>query len=235
MVDAITFIRTEEQTMLGATVREMLDANVDFDQTRDMSTTDDAFDRRVWDGLVEMGLLGLHIPEEYGGAGFNATEVAVVSEELGRFVAAVPFVSSVASATALLSGGSDDLKASVLPGLADGSVIGTLAVYESAHGDAHCRHLTHRGIRRRYDADRNETIRDRRRSREPVRSFGNAERCSCVGGHRRGRRRCNGDPAPCPRRHAALGDCRVQWCCRRPGSSHGECRGSPRPMRSAWP
>lgn len=119
--------------MLASTVRELLGATVDFDEVRDMSTTDTALDQNVWDGLVDVGLVGLHLPEELGGAGFTATEVALVCEELGRFVAAVPYVSSVAASTAVLSGGTDAVKDALLPGLADGSTVGTLAVYESAH------------------------------------------------------------------------------------------------------
>jgi alkylation response protein AidB-like acyl-CoA dehydrogenase len=133
VADAITFVRTEEQSMLSSTVREFLSNAVDFDAIRDMSTTDTALDAAVWSGLVDMGLLGLHIPEEFGGAGYSMVEVALVTEELGRFVAAVPYLSSVAAATALVFGDNDALKKSVLPTLASGASIGTLAVYEGSH------------------------------------------------------------------------------------------------------
>ncbi len=133
MVDAITFARTDEQTMLGSTVRDFLEATVDFDAVREMSTTQDAMDMNVWTGLGEMGLIGLHIPEEYGGAGFGATEVGVVFQELGRKVAAAPLLSSVLASTAILGAGTDDQKSRFLPQIATGETVATLAVYEGAH------------------------------------------------------------------------------------------------------
>lgn len=133
MVDAITFVKTDEQSMLGSTVREFLDATVDFDAIREMSTTQDAFDRGVWSGLAEMGLIGLHVPEEYGGAGFGATEVGVVFQELGRKVGAVPLLSNVLASTALLRAGTHEQKVRWLPAIASGESVATLALYEGAH------------------------------------------------------------------------------------------------------
>ena len=138
MVDAITFVRSDEQTMLATTVRDFIDVRGDMDRVREMSLTDSAIDRDLWAGLAEMGLIGLHIPEEYGGAGFGMAELAVVFEELGRMVAPVPLLSSVLASTAVLKAGTDDQKREVLPLIASGDVIATLAAYETAHdGDPH--------------------------------------------------------------------------------------------------
>ncbi|MEZ5175811.1 MAG: acyl-CoA dehydrogenase family protein [Acidimicrobiia bacterium] len=133
MADGISFTRTDEQSMLASTLREFLEATVDDDRTREMSTTDDSFDGPVWDGLRDMGLFGLHIPEAYGGAGFTTVEVGIVFEELGRKVASVPLLSTALAATAILEAGDDDLRQHWLPGLASGEMIGTLAMHESAH------------------------------------------------------------------------------------------------------
>jgi len=133
VADAISFVRSDEQTMLGTTLAELLEAKVDFDVVRDMSTTSDAIDRPVWDGIAEMGLVGLHVPEEFGGAGYSMAEVAVVFEQLGRFVAAVPLLSSVMASSAILAGASDEQRRRILPSIAGGEAIATLAVYESAH------------------------------------------------------------------------------------------------------
>lgn len=133
MAEPITFIRSDEQTMLASTVREFIDATGDLDRVREMSTTDSAIDRGLWDGLAEMGLIGLHIPEEYGGAGFGMLELAIVFEELGRMVAPVPLLSTVLASTAILKAGTDDQKRAVLPSIASGEVIATLATYETAH------------------------------------------------------------------------------------------------------
>jgi len=133
VAEAITFIRSDEQSMLASTVREFVEATGDLDRIREMSTTDSAIDRDLWTGLAEMGLIGLHIPEEYGGAGFGMMELAVVFEELGRMVSPVPLLSSVLASTAILKAGTDEQKRDLLPSIASGEVIATLAAYENAH------------------------------------------------------------------------------------------------------
>lgn len=129
-----TFARTDEQLMLAATVREFLEAQVEMDSVREASLTDSAIDRDAWKGLSEMGLIGLHIPEMYGGAGYTFVETAIVFEELGRRVVPVPLLSSLIAGAAILASGSDDQKALLLPPIASGESIATLAVFESAHG-----------------------------------------------------------------------------------------------------
>jgi alkylation response protein AidB-like acyl-CoA dehydrogenase len=132
----VTFRRTDEQGMLASTLRELLGTTVDMDRTRDLSLTTDAFDRPVWDALAGMGLVGLPLAEEFGGADSPFTDLAVVFEELGRVVAAVPLLSTMMAADAIARGGDDEQRARWLPDLASGQVVGTFAPFESAHADA---------------------------------------------------------------------------------------------------
>ncbi|MDQ4085401.1 MAG: acyl-CoA/acyl-ACP dehydrogenase [Actinomycetota bacterium] len=83
-------------------------------------------DPALWRAVArELGLAGLLVPEELGGAGATAREAAVVLEELGRYVAPVPFLTSaVLATTALLEAGEDRL----LPRLAAGEATAVLAV-----------------------------------------------------------------------------------------------------------
>ncbi|HEX4778813.1 MAG TPA: acyl-CoA dehydrogenase, partial [Acidimicrobiia bacterium] len=81
-----------------------------------------------WGELRRLGWLGLHLPEQYGGSGFGIPEVAVVVEELGRAVAPGPFVPTVIASAAIAASASDDVKKRLLPGLADGSVTGAVAL-----------------------------------------------------------------------------------------------------------
>src|SRR5579871_6101841 len=74
-----------------------------------------------WDALRETGWLGLHLPEEFGGSGYGLEELLVVVEELGRSIAAGPYVPSVIASAVIAGAGSDELKQRLLPGLADGS------------------------------------------------------------------------------------------------------------------
>ncbi|MEN8239173.1 MAG: acyl-CoA dehydrogenase family protein [Actinomycetota bacterium] len=136
MVDAVSFIRTDEQAMLADTVSEFLAANAELDRVREASLATDAFFPEVWQGLADMGLIGLAIDEQHGGAGYGFCELAVVFEELGAMVTPVPLLSSVLASTAIDAAGTDAQKADLLPGIASGETIATLAVFEQAHDSA---------------------------------------------------------------------------------------------------
>ena len=85
----------------------------------------------LWRDMAAMGWLGAAIPEQYGGAGLGYEGLCVLAEELGRALAPVPFASSAYMATeAILAAGSEAQKRKMLPGLADGSTIGTFALAE---------------------------------------------------------------------------------------------------------
>jgi alkylation response protein AidB-like acyl-CoA dehydrogenase len=85
----------------------------------------------VWKGLVDLGVPGVGIPEEFGGLGLSPLELCVVAEEIGRAAAPVPFDTSVVLATeALKLAGSEAQKKKWLPLLASGEAIGTLAIAE---------------------------------------------------------------------------------------------------------
>jgi alkylation response protein AidB-like acyl-CoA dehydrogenase len=77
-----------------------------------------------WAELSELGLLGLHIPEERGGSGFGLAETLVVAEQTGRHLAPGPFAPTVIVSAVLAAVAPADLQARLLPGLADGSLVG---------------------------------------------------------------------------------------------------------------
>lgn len=79
-----------------------------------------------WSELAEQGLLGLHLPEEHGGAGFTLLETAVVAEELGRAMAPGPFLPTVIVSAVLARAGG--VEAATVAGLADGTLIAGLAL-----------------------------------------------------------------------------------------------------------
>ncbi|MCX5196717.1 acyl-CoA/acyl-ACP dehydrogenase [Streptomyces sp. NBC_00249] len=90
----------------------------------------------AWAPLTaQVGAAALAVPEEYGGLGCGAAEVAVVMAELGRALSPVPYLgSAVLTVRALLAAGDRRACAEHLPGLADGSVVGALAWAEDAGG-----------------------------------------------------------------------------------------------------
>ncbi len=75
-----------------------------------------------WGDLVDLGWLGLHIPEQYGGSGYTLEELVVVVEEMGRAVAPGPFVPTVIAGAVITAAGDDATKAKFLPGLAGGTI-----------------------------------------------------------------------------------------------------------------
>jgi hypothetical protein len=80
----------------------------------------------------ELGLQGLAIPEEFGGQGYGFVELGIVFEEMGRRLLCAPYFATVALASnAILNAGTDAEKAALLPGVATGDTIATLAFTEA--------------------------------------------------------------------------------------------------------
>lgn len=126
---------SEEQDMLRDMVRGVCTQLSPLEKVRELEDDPDGIARELWEQLGELGITGLMIPEEFGGSGMSLIEGVVVYEELGRSLAPVPhFVSCVLSAGAILTGGTDDQKAALLPGLASGETIITPAWLEPENG-----------------------------------------------------------------------------------------------------
>ena len=81
-----------------------------------------------WSDLVALGLLGLHVPEEYGGAGGDLTDLVVALEELGRQVTPGALVPTVIASAVLTAGADDAARKTFLPGLADGTKTAAVAL-----------------------------------------------------------------------------------------------------------
>src|SRR6185437_14673252 len=92
---------------------------------------DEPYAAALWQEIAAMGWIGAALPEEYGGAGLGYEGLCVLAEEMGRAVAPVPFASTAyLAAEAILTAGSDAQRKEFLPKLADGSLIGCLALSE---------------------------------------------------------------------------------------------------------
>ena len=129
----MNFDFSEDQKLLKEQVSRYLSDNCPIEVVRGVLESDDYYSSSVWKGLVDLGLTGTTIPEEYGGLGLGPLELCVIAEELGRASAPVPFSSSVYLATeALKLFGTDLQKETWLPKLASGDIIGTFALPESA-------------------------------------------------------------------------------------------------------
>ncbi|MGH6681251.1 MAG: acyl-CoA dehydrogenase family protein, partial [Bradyrhizobium sp.] len=127
----MNFDFSDEQKQLRDEVRKFLAEKCPPKAVRTVLDGKVPYDRELWEGLAELGFLGVAIPEEFGGAGAGHLELCVIAEEMGRALAPVPFSSTVyLAAEALLLAGSDAQKRKWLPAIAKGNAIGTLALFE---------------------------------------------------------------------------------------------------------
>ncbi|MFJ1764875.1 acyl-CoA dehydrogenase family protein [Amycolatopsis sp. NPDC088138] len=117
---------SEVEEDLRASVRDLLKDKAGAEALLARVETAEGYDLKLWRTLAaDLGVAGLAVPEERGGHGASAREVAVVAEELGRSVAPVPFLGSVVLATTALLNTDDS---EYVGRLAAGSSIGALVV-----------------------------------------------------------------------------------------------------------
>ena len=130
----MNFAHTEEQEELRAAVRRFCEEKSPSAEVRRLMETTDGYDPAVWSQMAnQLGLQGMAIPEEYGGAGFGFTELGIALEEMGRVLLCAPFFSSAVLATqALLATDDEEAKKELLPGIASGETIATLAFTEDS-------------------------------------------------------------------------------------------------------
>ena len=128
----MNFAFSEEQEELRRTVRQFLEAKSPSPEVRRLMETAEGYDPAVWKQMgQELGLQGLHIPEEYGGQGFTFVELGIVLEEMGRVLLCAPYYSTVVlAANAIINVGTDAQKQALLPSIAAGESIAALAFTE---------------------------------------------------------------------------------------------------------
>ena len=130
---AIDFAFTDEHEELRATLRAFLAERSDEAAVREQMTTDRGYDSEVWEQMAEqMGLAGLIIPEEHGGAGYTYVELLVAMEEMGRALLCSPFLgTAVFSTNALLHCADEAAQKDLLAGIASGKTTVSVAHAES--------------------------------------------------------------------------------------------------------
>ena len=126
----VDFAFSPEQEELRRTVRQFLDKTSPEAEVRRVMATERGYDAGTWRRMAqELGLLGLAIPEAYGGAGAGFTELGIVAQEMGRALFCGPFLgTAVLAAAVLLEAGDDGARDRWLPPIAAGDLIATLAL-----------------------------------------------------------------------------------------------------------
>lgn len=129
------FELNEEQQMVRSSVREFA-LNEIATRAREYDEQE-KFPKEQLEGLAELGLLGMIIPEEYGGAGFDSVSYAVALEEIARADASVAVIVSVTNSVCcypILSFGTEEQKQKFLVPLAKGESLGAFCLSEPHAG-----------------------------------------------------------------------------------------------------
>ncbi|HEY6395703.1 MAG TPA: acyl-CoA dehydrogenase family protein [Candidatus Binataceae bacterium] len=124
---------SEEQEMLRDAAKRFLADNCPTTFVRKMMADATAHDQGFWKKLVDLGWPGLLIPENYGGQGGSFLDMTVIAEEAGKALVPGPFFTQALLAVPLTAeGGSDQLKKDILPRMAKGEFLATLALAEAS-------------------------------------------------------------------------------------------------------
>ena len=125
---AMSIAITEDHRALGQTASDFLAKHDSRGAARALLDSDTEVPPPFWADLASLGWLGLHLRENRGGSGFGLPELVVVVEELGRAITPGPFVPTVIAGAVIDAVGPEELATRLLPGLADGSVLGGVAL-----------------------------------------------------------------------------------------------------------
>ena len=129
------FDLSEEQRILKATVRDF--AAAEILPVASSLEKEGRFPKEILARLAELGILGMVIPEEYGGAGFGAVSSALVLEEIAAACASTAVTVSVhntAAAGPIVKYGGAAQKRRFLPPMAAGEFLGGFALTEPSAG-----------------------------------------------------------------------------------------------------
>src|SRR5437899_6411328 len=96
---------TEDHQALASTASEFLQKREARRASRDLLETETEPMPAMWDDIINLGWLGLHVPEEFGGSGYGIEELVVVVEELSKAVAPGPFVPTVIASAVIAAAG----------------------------------------------------------------------------------------------------------------------------------
>ena len=126
------FSFTEEQQEFRAVLRRYFEQSSPTSTVRRLMETEAGWDAGAWREMnQQLGLCGVHVPEEYGGQGFSFVELGIVLEEMGRALVCAPyFASAVLAATAIMNAATEAQKTALLPRVVSGETIATLAFTE---------------------------------------------------------------------------------------------------------
>jgi alkylation response protein AidB-like acyl-CoA dehydrogenase len=150
-LNTMDFSFSEEQQLLRDALGRFIEREYTFEKRRAIVRSAEGFSREVWAQLAEMGLLGLTVPEAYGGFGGTAVDTLIAMQAIGNGLMVEPYLASaVLGAGVVARAGTHAQRERLLPASARGELLLTLA-----HGEAGARYeLAHVATRARRDGGR---------------------------------------------------------------------------------
>ncbi len=122
----------KNQELIGREARRFLHKECSSEFIREVYDSETVFDRKLWKKMVALDWMALNIPEGYGGLNADLTDLCVLLGEMGRALLPGPYFSTVLlSAPLLMEGGTEKQKSELLPKIADGEMITTLALHDA--------------------------------------------------------------------------------------------------------
>ncbi|OHV30915.1 MULTISPECIES: acyl-CoA dehydrogenase [Pseudofrankia] len=118
----------EEHRALARTTQSLLSSRDARAAGRALLDADEEHLPGFWKEFADLGLLGVHLPEEFGGGGFGLPELVVILEETGRAVAPGPVLPTVLASAVIAASGGPEARARLLPGLAAGTAVGAVGL-----------------------------------------------------------------------------------------------------------
>jgi alkylation response protein AidB-like acyl-CoA dehydrogenase len=125
------FTLNEEQEMFKDMARKFFEAECDVPMVRKIEASDSGHMPDLWAKMAELGWLGIIIPEEYDGIDLSLLEMAILFEEIGRAAFDSPMMCTLMGTLAILGGETEEQKKKLLPKIASGNLILTMATEES--------------------------------------------------------------------------------------------------------
>ena len=121
----------EEQTILKNEVRRFLKNECTTDFVKEMIEDEKGYSPLMWKKMAELGWMGVFFEERYGGNGGTFGDLSIILEEMGKFLLPGPFFSTaILGGVTILQSNNEELKQRVLPGIASGDIIMTVALTE---------------------------------------------------------------------------------------------------------
>lgn len=126
---------SEEQEMLKTSARDFLQKECPKKLVKQLDESDEGYSPELWQRIAGLGWLGLMFPDKYGGSGGSFLDLVVLLEEMGYNILPGPFFSTVVlGGPTILAAGNKEQKSELLPGIASGEIILTLALTEPSVG-----------------------------------------------------------------------------------------------------